>query len=79
MMNKAQVDSRNNHYAETPMGNGEFTRVTHIKNGWPGCDTIRIQVRDQKGHLRFGPELPKSIIVDLFHAANVATGEDSNK
>lgn len=72
-------DSKNNSYIETPMGNGEFIRVTHVKNGWPGCDTIRVQVRDQSGHLRFGPEFPNKIIEDFVKSIQVVSNGNAEK
>jgi hypothetical protein len=45
-------------YVEIPWSETERVRVTFIPESWSGAGGIRVQVRDQIGHLRQGPEIP---------------------
>lgn len=51
------VDSSNNQYQEVQISGGHV-RVTYIKDGWDNSPSVRIQIRDDTGHLRQGPEMP---------------------
>lgn len=51
------VDSSSNQYQEVPISDGSV-RVTYIENGWDNNPSVRIQIRDESGHLRQGPEIP---------------------
>ena len=55
------IDSSGNEYREVARG-PEQIRVTYVRNGFDGSPAVRIQVREESGHLRFGPEIPVSVI-----------------
>lgn len=65
---KIQQDSRGQNYIEVPMGNGEDVRITHIPNGWNGGPSVRVQIRDDSGRLRQGPDFPEDILSDVIKA-----------
>ena len=62
---KIEKDSSENTYIEVDMDNGEKVRVTHITKSWPGLGGLRIQIRDESGYLRQGPEIPADKIGDV--------------
>jgi len=57
-------DSSGQPYIDVRLRLGEHVRVTRIAAGNPGygCPTLRIQIRDAKGHLRQGPEIPLDVL-----------------
>ena len=55
------IDSSGNDYREVRRG-PEHIRVTYIENGFDQSPAVRIQVRDEAGHVRPGPELPVNIV-----------------
>ena len=70
------IDSSNNHYHEVPISGGSV-RVTYIEDGWGSSPSVRIQIREETGHLRQGPEIPISsvggvvgAVVDLLSQQN---------
>jgi hypothetical protein len=60
-----EKDSSENKYIEVDMDNGEKVRVTHITKSWSGQGGVRIQIRDEGGHLRQGPEISAAKIGDV--------------
>jgi hypothetical protein len=62
--------SRQPHY-EIPVGESGSFRVSLIKNGGYGTECLRIQIRDSSGHLRQGPEIPKSQVLELISALSL--------
>lgn len=38
--------------------NGGFIRLTYIPYGWDNSPSIRVQIEENSGHLRQGPEIP---------------------
>ena len=52
------TDSAHNPYQEVPLDQNQKVRLTLIATGWAGDPSIRIQIRDETGHLRPGPEIP---------------------
>ena len=69
-MNDIKNDSSGKAYVEVPTAGGEHVRVTLVPadDGGYGQDSVRVQIRDAKGHLRQGPELPVACIGDLVGA-----------
>ena len=63
-----QTDSAQNTYSEVPMSGDQHVRLTHIATGWNGHPTIRVQIREETGHLRPGPEIPVAILGSLAAA-----------
>lgn len=55
------IDSSGQHYEEIAIPSGHV-RVTYILHGWADQPSVRIQIRDETGHLRQGPELPLECI-----------------
>lgn len=55
------VDRSGNSYEEVEMSSGNV-RVTYIPNGWDGQPSVRIQIRDESGRLRQGPEIPMDVV-----------------
>ncbi len=67
-----ETDSQGNRYIEVPFAApGERIRITHVIESWSGDRGIRIQVRDENGHLRQGPEFEAERIGDVVSAALV--------
>jgi hypothetical protein len=62
------VDGSGKPYEEIDMGNGEQIRITFVNDSWSGQGGIRIQIRDENGHLRQGPEIPVEIIADVVRS-----------
>ncbi len=70
------VDSSNNEYQEIPISGGSV-RVTYIENGWDDSPSVRIQIRDESGHLRQGPEVPITSIGGVVGAVvNLLSGQN---
>lgn len=61
------IDRKGHAYQEVDMPNGSV-RVTYIENGWAGSPAVRVQIRDDAGHLRQGPEIPLGTIGGVFGA-----------
>jgi hypothetical protein len=55
------VDSKGNDYREIDIPGGNV-RITYIQSGWADSPSVRIQIRDENGHLRQGPEIPLEAI-----------------
>jgi hypothetical protein len=51
------TDSAGNRYIEKDMVSGKI-RATYIEKGWSDIPSVRLQIRDEDGHLRQGPEIP---------------------
>lgn len=69
MQEKIQTDGSNQFYIEIPVY-GQHLRLTLIQPeqaGWSET-SIRVQVRDDNGHLRPGPEIVESKLGDFFQA-----------
>lgn len=76
-------DSSDNSYSQVETENGECIRLTlvpAIRAGYKH-NSLRVQIRDAKGHLRPGPELPLNIIgeilrevIDLIREPNPGSG-----
>jgi hypothetical protein len=47
--------------------NGGYIRVTIIPNGWSNSRCLRIQIEEENGHLRQGPEIPTPNIDELIN------------
>lgn len=58
-------DSKGNKFEEIKMENGEKVRATFIRESWSGQGGIRVQIRDENGHLRQGPEIPVDKIAEV--------------
>ena len=59
------VDGSGQRYVEFGLVNGERLRVTRRSTEWAKGDVIRIQIREESGHLRMGPEVPVAQL-DVF-------------
>ena len=62
------TDGTGKPYEEIEMGNGEQVRVTFVAGSWSGQGGVRIQIRDENGHLRQGPEIPVDIVADVVRS-----------
>jgi hypothetical protein len=62
------LDCNANPYREIHVGNDRL-RVTFLTTGWSGEPAIRLQVRDEAGHLRQGPEVPVRVLAELLGAS----------
>ncbi len=60
-------DSKGNKYLEKDLVSGRI-RATYIEKGWSGEPSVRLQIRDNSGHLRQGPEIPVRNIGDAVGA-----------
>ncbi len=65
-----QKDSTGKRFVDVPTLADEHVRVTFVPNEDAGyhTDSIRIQIRDAKGHLRPGPEIPLTSLGDFVKA-----------
>jgi hypothetical protein len=68
------TDSKGNRYREVEIPGGKV-RLTHVLSSWDGSPSFRVQIRDDSGHLRQGPEIPvaalggvASAVVELLAA-----------
>lgn len=61
------ADSKGNDYCEVDIPGGNV-RITYIQSGWAGSSSVRIQIRDEAGHLRQGPEIPLEAIGGMVGA-----------
>ena len=52
-----KTDSAENRYEEKDIPGGHV-RVTYVAQGWNNTPSVRIQIREESGHLRQGPEIP---------------------
>jgi hypothetical protein len=68
-MYEVSKDETGKIYIEIPSDADDRIRLTLVEQGWPGRASIRIQVRDEKGHLRQGPEVAIDRIGDVVGAA----------
>ena len=59
------TDQSGNQYNEIPINGGNI-RLTYIAKGWDDSPSLRIQIRDNRGHLRQGPEIPLKNLGDLY-------------
>ena len=60
-------DSKGNSYREVGIPGGNV-RVTYVQDGWANSPSVRIQIRDETGHLRQGPEIPISALGGMVGA-----------
>lgn len=65
--NTMKIDSSNQRYQEIEIPGG-FVRVTYINNGWADSPSVRVQICDESGHLRQGPEIPISVLKEVVGA-----------
>ncbi len=72
------LDSSNQLYEEASIPHGTV-RVTYIQNGWDGTPSIRLQIREERGHLRQGPEIPIASLGDVVGAAIRLITENHNR
>lgn len=63
-----QHDSSQQPYMEVPMGNGEFVRITYLRDVWPEEPTVRIQVRTPGKPPRQGPEFQARLVGDFVQS-----------
>ncbi len=59
------IDKKGQKFVEFPITEGSV-RLTYIKKGWDNDPSIRIQIKDEKGHLRQGPEIPIKFFGNIF-------------
>ena len=60
-------DSAGNRYKEKEIPSGHV-RVTYVEQGWDDTPSVRIQIREEGGHLRQGPEVPIASIGNVVGA-----------
>ena len=67
---ETQQDSADHPFIDVPTLFEEHVRVTFISadQAGYGADSVRIQIRDGKGHLRQGPEVPLTCVGGLIQA-----------
>lgn len=61
------TDSKGNNYREVEMPSGHV-RLTYVQHGWAGTPAIRVQIKDETGHLRPGAEIPLSSVPGMVGA-----------
>lgn len=68
MPQQTQHDSNGNSYVEINLIADQRIRVTNVPNGWTGGEVMRVQIRDENGHLRQGPDIPIENVGEVFQA-----------
>lgn len=65
------VDSAGQPFVDIPTVKGEHVRATLVAavRAGPRVDSVRFQIRNAKGRLRQGPDVPLDLLGDLFAAA----------
>jgi hypothetical protein len=61
------IDSKGNNFKEVEIPGGNV-RLTYVQDGWASSTSIRIQIRDDSGHLRQGPEIPVAAVGGMVGA-----------
>ena len=61
------IDSKGNNFKEVEIPGGNV-RLTYVQDGWASSPSIRIQIRDDTGHLRQGPEIPVAAVGGMVGA-----------
>ena len=61
------MDSKGNDYREVEIPGG-CVRLTYVQDGWADSPSVRVQIRDESGHLRQGPEIPLSAVGGMVGA-----------
>ena len=61
------ADSKGNNYKEVEIPGGSV-RLTYVQDGWASSPSIRVQIRDDSGHLRQGPEIPVAAVGGMVGA-----------
>lgn len=62
------TDTSDQPYVEFELGNGDRVRLTRRFAPVAGGDVVRIQIREESGHLRQGPEIPVAQLADFLYA-----------
>ncbi len=61
------IDSKGNRFREVEIPGGSV-RITFVQEGWANIPSVRVQIRDESGHLRQGPEIPISAVGGMVGA-----------
>lgn len=61
------TDSSGNNYEEVEIPGGNV-RLTYVQDGWANSPSIRVQIRDESGRLRRGPEIPIASVEGMIGA-----------
>lgn len=62
------TDGSDQPYVEFELDNGDRVRLTRRFAVWARGDVVRIQIREESGHLRPGPELPLAQVPEFLYA-----------
>ena len=62
-----ETDKRGQRYVDIPI-EGAAVRVTLVPHGWSDSPCMRVQIREENGHLRQGPDIPLSVTGDVTKA-----------
>jgi hypothetical protein len=69
MATRKGTDGSGNLYIEVDLPHiNQAVRVSFIKEGWDGSKCIRINLRDEKNHIRPGAEFPNEISDEIIDA-----------
>jgi hypothetical protein len=60
-----ETDGSGQEYIELPLDSG-FLRLTRIPEAWHGGSALRVQIREEDGHLRQGPDIPSGKLGKMF-------------
>jgi len=61
------MDGSNQEYEEVALGESAV-RITLVPHGWNNSPCLRIQIRDENGHLRQGPDIPGENCADVIRS-----------
>jgi hypothetical protein len=63
-----ETDDSGQEYIEFSLASGSL-RLTRIPEAWHGGTALRVQIREEDGHLRQGPDIPSDKLGEMFNAA----------
>lgn len=76
---KIQKDSSDQYYIELDVNYGGAIRITKIPyRDYAEDACFRIEVRDESGHIRRGPEIPVRQFFDVVKGAGLLLADDQN-
>jgi hypothetical protein len=68
-----ETDDSGQKYIEFDLTSGSL-RITRIPEAWHGGTALRVQIRQEDGHLRQGPDIPSGKLGKMFDAVLKLSG-----
>jgi hypothetical protein len=70
-----EKDNSGQEYIEFALTSGSL-RLTRVPEAWHGGTALRVQIREEDGHLRQGPDIPVGKLGQMFSATLKLFGVD---